>query len=176
MRRRASFLGLSSFFGGKMILLAPSKEHEEDKSGGGRDRQPRPPSWPLSSFLLPQRSGLYLGKFPPRRPRSSSKVHVKVAATFRAARSAEHGGRRGAHSPRLSHQRRPHRRRRPYRSRHVRRLRRRRRKEQRRRSFLKRTLVALSPSTAPRAFIILALRLEDVPDTAMILAPFLRRK
>ena len=51
MRRLASFLGLSSFFGGKMILLAPSKEHEEDKSGGGRDRQPRPPSWPLSSFL-----------------------------------------------------------------------------------------------------------------------------
>ena len=33
MSRRASFLlGLSSF-GGKMILLAPSKEHEEDKSG-----------------------------------------------------------------------------------------------------------------------------------------------
>ena len=105
MSRRASFLGLSSFFGGKMILLAPSKEHEEDKSSG-RDRQPRPPSWPLSSFLPPQplqqRGGLYLGKFPPRRPRSSSKVHVKVAATFRAARRAEHGWRGERHPPPFS--------------------------------------------------------------------------
>ena len=88
------FLELSSFFGGKNDPRT-STSIEEGQVRPRPAASGPPPSWPLSSFtastpLLPHSAAFIPGKLRSPRPRASSKVHVKVAATFRAARTPEH--------------------------------------------------------------------------------------
>ena len=77
------------------MILAPRRRRRKSPAAAasiGSSTFSCPPSWPLSS---PPLHSLYSAAFIPGklrspRPRASSKVHVKVAATFRAARSPEH--------------------------------------------------------------------------------------
>ena len=134
------------------MILAPRRRRRKSPAAAasiGSSTFSCPPSWPLSSPSpsQPLQRGLY-----PRK--------VAVSAASSVLESPCESGRdfpsrtesRTPPERRLSHhRRRPHRQRRPpYRSRgHVRQRQRRRRRRQRRKeqpSFLKRTLVALSPS------------------------------
>ena len=74
----------------------PRTSSKKDKSGRGSLGSSSSSS-PVLAFVLPfsasapPRCAAFIpGKLRSPRPRASSKVHVKVAATFRAARSPEH--------------------------------------------------------------------------------------